>query len=68
MVQAVMTPSGNSKITCSGTLPDGAAVPGAGAVVTSDFSCNTMFGVTFDTHNVVAKSGRVTLTCHINGQ
>ena len=63
-----MTPSGNSKITCSGTLPEEAILPGAKAVVTSDFLCNTNFGQTTDSHNVVTKSGRVTLTCYINGQ
>jgi len=67
VIRAVMTPSGNSKITCNGT-----AAPAQGRAQISDnestgFLCNTSFGLTADWHNVVTKSGRVSLTCYING-
>jgi hypothetical protein len=73
VVQAVLTPSGNSKITCNGTLPASAALPDRGATVyTFDdlrVNCDTGFGeATDDWINVVTRSGRVSLTCHINGQ
>jgi hypothetical protein len=69
MVQAVLTPSGNSKISCSGSLPLDAA-PALGRAVVWDFEstgimCSTTYGLTTDWHNVVTKSGRVTLTCHV---
>lgn len=67
VVQSVSTPSGNSKVTCNGTLPAGAALPDNRAVVLSDGLCSTGFGITDDFHLVVTKSGRVSLTCHING-
>ena len=71
VVQRVMTPSGNSKITCSGRLPAGAATPPNRAAIFSgpdDGNCGTGFGVTDDWHEVVTKSGRAVLTCHLNGQ
>ena len=54
VVQAVMTPSGNSKITCAGTLPDIAVLPGEEdpatmktlpnrAVIKTNFLCTTTF-------------------------
>jgi hypothetical protein len=72
VIQAVSTPSGNSKITCNGTLPPGSTLPSKGAAVfTFDdipILCSTFFGSTDDWHNVATRSGRVSLTCHINGK
>ena len=72
VVQSVLTPSGNSRITCNGTLPVAATLPAKGADVTrfDDIAilCSTGHGTTGKWQNVVTKSGRVSLTCHINGQ
>jgi hypothetical protein len=70
VVHAVSTPSGNVKLTCSGELPLGSTLPSQGAVMFTfnDIAilCGTFFGSTDDWHNVVAPSGRVTLSCFIN--
>ncbi len=79
VVQKVLTGNGSAKITCNGTLPESAFLPGDfgssnRAVILGgpdNGVCNIGFGggsfvATDDWHNVVTKSGRVTLTCHIN--
>ena len=72
VVHTVVTPSGNTKVTCSGTLPAEAVLPTKGAVVITiediGVFCNTLLGPTDDWQNVVTKSGRVSLSCHLNGQ
>lgn len=78
VMQAVLTDSGNSKFTCSGTLPDEATLPGdpgyPNRAVLWDFDstngglCNTNYGNTEDWHMVVTKSGKATVTCHLNVQ
>ncbi|MBD3609177.1 MAG: hypothetical protein HUJ30_01375 [Gammaproteobacteria bacterium] len=71
VVQAVLTPSGNHKITCSGDLPAGAPVPSRGAKLfdpsNSPYTwCGTTFGVSTDFHAVVTPSGHATLQCIVN--
>ncbi|MCH8166515.1 MAG: hypothetical protein IIC03_01080 [Proteobacteria bacterium] len=84
VLQAVITPSGNVKLTCNGDIrlavehpnfPEfpGPGVPAPGRAVMfsgDDFDellCGTAFGHTDDWQNVVTRSGRVSLTCVING-
>lgn len=70
-VQAVLTDSGNSKITCHAPNT-GAPTPTKRAVLfdfdSTGLSCGTSFGITTDWHAVVTSSGRTSLTCHVNVQ
>ena len=59
--QAVITPSGHTKLTCHFEGP-----PIAETVVAEDFLCSTFIGLTTESHFVYTKSGRGTLVCHIN--
>lgn len=58
--QAVITPSGNTKLTCHF---EGAPV--AEAVNLSGVGCGTFLGFTTDSHFVYTKSGHGTLTCQL---
>lgn len=82
VVQAVLTPSGDQKFTCTAVLSAG--TPNNRAVMFSgDDGDNVLCGIpntnppdpgdvmgttTDDWHQVVTKTGRASLTCHINGQ
>ena len=63
--------NGNSSIHCTGTLPDGAALP-QGAHHSDNAStgslCNAAFGIgsasTSDWKSVTTPNGKYTLTCH----
>lgn len=73
VIHQVKAENGNSKITCSGKLPAGAALPDKGSANFSpkthpNIRCGTGFGATQDWHNVVTKSGQVTLTCHVKAK
>ena len=59
--QAVITPSGNTKLTCHFEGP-----PIAETTVGKGFLCGTPLGPTTESHYVYTKSGNATLTCHIN--
>lgn len=68
--QAVLAsnPSGNSKLTCRGSVAPSLTSKGA---VHWNFSntgllCFTNFGATTDWHEVVTPSGQATLSCHVN--
>lgn len=80
VAQTVVTPSGNLKATCAGTIPadEFPILPTRGAdVFTTDdnpfevgLECfvNPIGLQTVDWHMVVTKSGKVSLSCHDNGQ
>jgi len=53
---------GNTKLTCHFEGP-----PITETYVTKGFLCGTYAGSTNDSHFVYTKSGRGTLTCHVNG-
>ena len=63
-------PSGNSKASCQGTLPPGAALPAHGAVhcngSTSPLTCGTEFGTTSDWKETISPSGQVNLQCFVH--
>jgi hypothetical protein len=56
---AVITPSGNTKLTCHF---EGPLI--AQTTVGKGFLCSTPLGETTESHFVYTKSGNVTLTCH----
>jgi hypothetical protein len=56
---AVITPSGNTKLTCHFE-----GEPIAQTTVGKGFLCSTPLGETRESHFVYTKSGNVTLTCH----
>jgi hypothetical protein len=56
---AVITPSGNTKLTCHF---EGPLI--AQTTVGKGFLCSTPLGETTESHYVYTKSGNVTLTCH----
>jgi hypothetical protein len=56
---AVITPSGNTKLTCHFEGP-----PIVQTTVGKGFLCSTPLGETTESHYVYTKSGNVTLTCH----
>ena len=63
--------SGNVTVHCHGKLPDGAALPESKAVLLDNESTDKLCSLgdgTFspDWHNVVTKSGRTNLSCHLN--
>lgn len=63
---AVITPNGNTTLTCQINLT------GTGAQVEFDYSntgtpCGTFAGDTTDWQEIISASGQATLTCHING-
>lgn len=69
VLQAVLTPSGNIKLTCNGKIAVGA--PQRAVFYSSDdlgIPCGTIFGPADEWQEVVTKSGRVSLTCHFNAQ
>jgi hypothetical protein len=59
--QEVNTPSGNTKLTCHFE-----GDPIEETTVQEGFLCSTLFGDTTESHFVYTKSGKGTLTCHIN--
>jgi hypothetical protein len=63
-LHAVLTPSGNQKLTCQFDIPEGAEP--ARATRASGFLCGTNFGFTSDTRMVATPGGQATLTCHVN--
>jgi len=80
VIQAVITPGGNFKYTCSGKLPPNATPSAKGATVYTGEDLGVTCDVadpalvddgggpfTLDWHAVVTKSGRVSISCHING-
>jgi hypothetical protein len=56
---AVITPSGNTKLTCHFE-----GKPIEQTTVGKGFPCSTPLGETTESHFVYTKSGNVTLTCH----
>jgi hypothetical protein len=62
---AVITPSGNTLLSCSFDIPDGLE-PGR-AIKNSGFTCGTFLGVSNDSMVVSSPGGNAHLTCHING-
>ena len=69
VTQAVISANGNVKLTCNGILPPEYAAPDRAVMFSGDDTfgaCSTLLGHTFDWQNVVTKSGRVSLTCHLN--
>jgi hypothetical protein len=69
IVQSVVTDHGNAKLTCSGTLPEGAILPETGAKVftKNDGLTCTIRDLPADGHVilVVTSSGQVMLNCQI---
>jgi hypothetical protein len=63
--QAVITPSGNTKLTCHFDIPSGLEPKKAN--VEKDFRCGTFLGTTTDSQAVATPGGNVKLTCVING-
>lgn len=68
-VQAVQSPSGNSKLTCHAVQPS--RVPGPDRAVqfnyqNTGFTCFTFFDSTKDWKEVVTPSGHATLVCHFH--
>ena len=63
--QAVLTPSGNLKITCRWP-PFPEAVWPSETVILTGFDCGTPFGTTTDSRLVYTTSGRLTLTCYVH--
>jgi hypothetical protein len=59
--QVVVTPSGNTKLTCHF---DGPTV--SQTVNDKGFLCGTYLGATYDSHFVYTKSGHGTLTCYLH--
>jgi hypothetical protein len=59
--QSVITPTGNTVLTCHFEGP-----PIQETVVLKGFECGTNIGLTRDSQLVYTKSGKATLTCHIN--
>lgn len=59
---AVVTSSGNTKLTCH--FEDGPEV--SETVNDKGFLCGTYLGVTYDSHFVYTKGGRGTLTCYVH--
>lgn len=59
--QVVVTPSGNTKLTCHFDGP-----PVSQTVNDKGFLCGTYLGVTYDSHFVYTKSGHGTLTCYLH--
>lgn len=59
--QLVVTPSGNTKLTCHFDGP-----PVAETVVQNDVLCGTFLGLTTDSILVYTKSGHGTLTCQLH--
>ena len=62
--QSVVTSDGASNLKCSAQVDP----PLSGhAEVLEGFLCSTLGGFTNDSHNVVSKSGKAKLTCHVEG-
>jgi hypothetical protein len=60
-LHSVITPSGNTKLTCHF---EGPRIPKT--VVGRGFLCQTFLGLTRESHFVYTKSGNATLTCRVN--
>ena len=60
-LHSVITPSGNTKLTCHFEAP-----PITETVVRRNFLCGTFLGLTTKSHFVYTKSGNAKLTCRIN--
>jgi hypothetical protein len=61
---SVVTSDGSSNLKCSAQV----APPSSGhAEVLEGFGCGTLGGFTTDSHNVVSKSGKAKLSCHLEG-
>lgn len=60
---SVVTPSGNSKLTCKFDIPDG--LEPAKAEKYNDFWCSTFAGLTTDSQSVVSPGGNITLQCMV---
>ena len=61
--QAVITPSGNSKLTCHFDIPDGLEPPKA--EIYKGFLCSTFLGLTNNSQSVVSPGGNITLQCQV---
>ena len=62
---AVVTPSGNTLLSCSFEIPDG--LEPSRALKNDGFLCSTFLGATNDSMVVSTPGGNARLTCHING-
>jgi hypothetical protein len=56
--------NGNGTLVCRGQVPD----PPPRTVHLDGLRCPTPAGVTWRSHTVITKSGRVTLTCHFKAK
>ena len=59
----VITPSGNTVLSCRFDIPAGFAP--ASAIVAKDFLCGTFLGVADKSQVVVSPGGQATLTCQV---
>ncbi len=69
---AVVTPSGNSMLKCTGQLPPDITPP-RHAITIKGLGCNVLDGnggviYTSDSMNVYTPSGKVQVVCHLNGK
>lgn len=69
---AVVTPSGNSMLKCTGQLPSDITPP-RHAITIKGLGCNVLDGnggviFTPDSTNVYTPSGKVQVVCHLNGK
>ena len=62
---AVVTPSGNTQLTCFFDAFAGQEPPKA--VIIEGFVCGTFLGLTNDSRTISTPGGRVVLKCNING-
>ena len=63
--QSVVTPNGNTVVTCHFDIPD--SYRPARAIKNSGFTCGTNLGTTTNSMSVVTPGGKAHLTCQING-
>lgn len=60
---AVITPSGNSLLSCKFDIPPG--LEPDKAFVSDGFTCGTFLGLADNSHAVASPGGNVTLTCQV---
>jgi len=63
--QSVITPSGNTKLTCHFDIPD--SYRPNRAIKNEGFPCGTFLGTTTNSMSVVNPGGKAQLTCQTNG-
>ncbi len=62
---AVVTPSGNTMLTCAFEIPDGHEPKPA--INNTGFPCSTYGGMTYNSKSTATPGGKAILTCLING-